>query len=105
MREKTLTADEALTLINQLRSNVIGTQRASWSNQVYPLVAILDAAGYEVHGITPEAATEHQAAYHGAGHWPTVLTADVPYSTPHTMGDRFDNVVVGVGDDGGTDDE
>jgi len=81
MSKSTLTPDEALTLINQMRSNVIGTQRASWSNSMYPLVAILNAAGYELHGTTPESEAEHLNCYGGAGGMPTTFTTDVPYES------------------------
>lgn len=59
-----LSAEEALDRINRMRSNVVMTQRASWSNMLYPLVAILDAAGYECEGATDE---------QRAGKMPTLL--------------------------------
>jgi hypothetical protein len=68
-----LTVEEALERINRLRSNVVATQSASWSNMLYPLVAILDAAGLSVEGATDAQRTEHLACYGGAGHMPTIL--------------------------------
>jgi hypothetical protein len=61
---------EALELLNQLRSNIIATQAASWSNTVYPLVAILNAAGFKQVDATDEQKTEHLEAYGGAGGYP-----------------------------------
>lgn len=40
----------ALNKINDIRNDVIGSQRAGWSNMVYPLVAILEEAGFEGEG-------------------------------------------------------
>jgi hypothetical protein len=68
-----LTVEEALERINRLRSNVVATQSASWSNMLYPLVAILDAAGLSVEGATDAQRAEHLACYGGAGHMPTIL--------------------------------
>jgi hypothetical protein len=61
---------EALETLNQLRSNIIATQSASWSNTVYPLVAILNAAGFELVDSTKEQQAEHLKAYGGAGGYP-----------------------------------
>ncbi len=69
-RRDALTSEEALAAINQLRCNVIGTQEAGWSNLVYPLVAILNEAGYEYAAPSDEAFREHLMAYGGAGGWP-----------------------------------
>lgn len=61
----------ALDRVNALRSNVIATQNASWSNQVYPLVAILNDAGYELdRDVSDEQKAEHLACYGGAGGMP-----------------------------------
>lgn len=68
-----LTADEALDALNELRSNVITTQDASWSNLVYPLVAILNATGREVFTSSDEQAREHRIAYGGAGGYPGAI--------------------------------
>lgn len=79
------TADRAVQLeavldeINQLRSNVTATQSASWSNMLYPLVAILNRAGY-VDGsddVTVERAAAHLTCYGGAGNSPNHLADDL----------------------------
>jgi hypothetical protein len=51
--------DSALRKINDIRDSIIGLQALNWSEHVYPLVAALDAAGYEGMGY-PEA-----RAYYG----------------------------------------
>jgi len=38
---------EALDKINDVRNSIIGTQSLNWSEHVYPLVAALEAAGFE----------------------------------------------------------
>jgi hypothetical protein len=68
--EKLLNAYEALNTINILRSNLITTQSAGWSNLVYPLVAILEDAGFGLFTPTEEQIKEHRAAYGGAGGYP-----------------------------------
>lgn len=65
-----LSNSEALEAINALRSNVVSTQSAGWSNLVYPLVAILDAAGMERADATKDQMAEHFATYGGAGGYP-----------------------------------
>jgi len=40
-------AREALEKINDIRNSIIGTHSLNWSEHVYPLVAALNAAGYE----------------------------------------------------------
>lgn len=65
-----LSAEEALKAINELRSNVISTQTAGWSTLVYPLVAILDAAGYERFESNEEQIQQHLETYGGAGGFP-----------------------------------
>lgn len=66
-----MTHEEALNKINELRSNVIATQSAGWSNFVYPLVAILNEAGFElIKDRTPEQIKEHLNTYGGAGGYP-----------------------------------
>lgn len=66
-------ADAALRAINELRSNIIATQSASWSNTVYPLVAILNKAGYEQVDSTEKQKLEHTDCYGGAGGYPGKL--------------------------------
>lgn len=66
----TLTALQALDALNDLRSNIIATQNAGWSNAVYPLVAILNAAGYEQREPTSEEKRQHLDTYGGAGGFP-----------------------------------
>jgi hypothetical protein len=65
-----LTPEQALDALNQLRSNIVATQQASWSNVAYPLVAILNAAGYEQAEATDDQKGEHLACYGGAGGYP-----------------------------------
>lgn len=72
-----LTDREALDLLNRVRSNIIATQSASWSNAAYPLVAILNAAGYELMGATDGQREEHVGCYGGAGGWPKLM-AETP---------------------------
>lgn len=66
----TLTEHEALVALNDLRSNIVATQNAGWSNAIYPLVAILNAAGFEQHTASAEQEREHLATYGGAGGFP-----------------------------------
>lgn len=61
---------DALEALNALRSNIVGTQRASWSNVAYPLVAILNAAGLEQFDPTEEQLRQHLDCYGGAGGYP-----------------------------------
>lgn len=70
MGNKTLTAEEALQALNALRSNVVATQSATWSNMMYPVVAILDAAGLEQYESSQEQMAEHFDCYGGAGGYP-----------------------------------
>lgn len=66
-----LTEREALEALNELRSNVICTQRATWSNMMYPLVAILEAAGFELNeNPTDDQVANHLFDYGGAGGFP-----------------------------------
>lgn len=62
--------EEALEALNVLRSNVVATQSATWSNLVYPLVAILNAAGIKQIDSTEVQQRHHLAAYGGAGGYP-----------------------------------
>lgn len=61
---------ETLEALNALRSNVVGTQRAGWSNTIYPLVAILNAVGFEQFNPTEEEMRQHLDCYGGAGGYP-----------------------------------
>ena len=63
-------AKEALDLINELRSNVISTQNAGWSNLIYLLFAILNDAGLELFESTEEQKRQHLDCYGGAGGYP-----------------------------------
>jgi len=65
-----LSHEEALEALNVLRSNIVATQSASWSNTTYPLVAILEAAGFERIESTDEQKREHFHCYGGAGGYP-----------------------------------
>lgn len=65
-----LSEHEALVIINKLRCNVIGTQNAGWSNLMYPLVAVLDLAGFSLEEPTQEQMKEHLATYGGGGGYP-----------------------------------
>lgn len=59
--------------INQLRKNVTATQSATWSNAMYPLVAILNDAGYEdspERYVSDAQREAHMHAYGGAGNFP-----------------------------------
>jgi len=71
MDEIKLTEREALEALNELRSNVIFTQSASWSNMMYPLVAILNATGFELNeNPTDDQVANHLFCYGGAGGFP-----------------------------------
>lgn len=65
-----LTPTEALIALNTLRSNIIATQKAGWSDTIYPLVAILNAAGWEQFEPTEEQIEQHRNTYGGAGGFP-----------------------------------
>lgn len=65
-----LSEHDALVALNQLRCNIVGTQSASWSNVAYPLVAILNDAGFELHEPTQDQMHEHLSTYGGAGGYP-----------------------------------
>jgi DNA repair exonuclease SbcCD ATPase subunit len=45
--DELVAARVALEVINGIRNSVVGLQRLSWSEHIYPLVAALDAAGME----------------------------------------------------------
>lgn len=70
MDEPTLSPQEALDALNELRSNMVSTQSASWSNMCYPIVAILNAAGMVQFDSTPEQMEQHAHCYGGAGGYP-----------------------------------
>lgn len=82
----------AMEKLNRLRSNMVMTQSASWSNSMYPLVAILNEAGYEVEGATDEQRAEHLACYGGAGEMPKLLDHTPP---PETFVGNVGHGVVG----------
>lgn len=65
-----MTRSEALDRLNTLRSCIVKTQSATWSNSVYPLVAILNGAGFEPFEPTAEQLAAHLRAYGGAGGMP-----------------------------------
>ena len=65
-----LTPEEALSAINELRCNVIALQNAGWSNTIYPLVAILNAAGFSYTPPNAAAKQQHLDCYGGAGGYP-----------------------------------
>lgn len=71
-----MTEHEALEALNALRSNVIGTQSASWSNAMYPFVAILNEAGFEQFDPTEAQLREHMDCYGGAGGYPGNLRSE-----------------------------
>ncbi|MEK6298571.1 MAG: hypothetical protein V4793_45925 [Paraburkholderia tropica] len=54
MSDEVIRMREALAAINVIRNSIIGTHVLYWSEHVYPLVAALDAAGFEGMGY-PEA--------------------------------------------------
>ena len=76
-REARLTPGQALNALNELRSNMVATQSAGWSNLAYPLVAILNAAGLEQFESSDEQQVEHLACYCGAGGFPGHLREPV----------------------------
>lgn len=65
-----LSEHDALVALNYLRSNITATQRAGWSDTIYPLVAILNAAGFVDTPPTEEQKRERLATYGGAGKYP-----------------------------------
>lgn len=65
-----LSEHDALVALNELRSNIVATQQASWSNTVYPLVAILNAARLQPVEPTVRQQAEHFDCYGGAGGFP-----------------------------------
>ena len=72
-----LTPLQALAALNELRSNIVATQAVTWSNAIYPLVAILDAAGLKVsEQQTDEQLAQHFHCYGGAGGFPGHLKAE-----------------------------
>ena len=73
-----LTHEEALHALNELRSNVVATQNASWSNMMYPLVAILNDAGFEQFDPTDEQQRSHVNCYGGAGGYPGYEQDEAP---------------------------
>ncbi len=47
LEEQVTTLRNALVAINQIRNQIINTQAFNWSRDMYPLVAILNEAGFE----------------------------------------------------------
>lgn len=71
--------------INELRSNMVATQQAGWSNFCYPLVAILDAAGFDLnYDVTERQAAEHISCYGGAGGYPGNLKGEPSFNATTT---------------------
>jgi hypothetical protein len=68
---------EAMEALNTLRSEVIATQYAGWSNTIYPFVAILNAAGYEQFDPTKKQIDEYLDCHGGAGGYPGHLNGPV----------------------------
>lgn len=60
----------ALEALNSLRSAVVATQNAGWSNTIYPFVAILNAAGMEQFDPSEDQIRQHVDCYGGAGGYP-----------------------------------
>jgi hypothetical protein len=79
----------AMAKLNRLRSNIVATQSASWSNAMYPMVAILNEAGYEVEGATEGQEQEHLHCYGGAGGMPADLI-HTPYVSRIGAGRKCD---------------
>lgn len=65
-----ITGEDALAALNELRSNVVATQNAGWSNTIYPFVAILNASGQKLFDSSPRQMREHLSCYGGAGGYP-----------------------------------
>lgn len=65
-----ITIAEAMHAINTLRSEIVATQNAGWSTTIYPLVAILNAAGYVQFDPTAEQIDEYLDCHGGAGGYP-----------------------------------
>ncbi len=40
-------AESALAKVNEIRNSIIGLQKTNWSEHIYPLVAVLNAAGLQ----------------------------------------------------------
>jgi hypothetical protein len=80
MPEQRITITEAMDAINTLRSEVIATQNAGWSTTIYPLVAILNAAGYEQFDPTEKQIDEYLDCHGGAGGYPGNPKREAPSS-------------------------
>lgn len=78
MAEARITQLEAMEAINTLRSEVIATQNAGWSSTIYPLVAILNAAGYEQFDPTKQQIDEYLDCHGGAGGYPGHVLREAP---------------------------
>lgn len=77
----------AMEAINTLRSEVIATQSAGWSETIYPLVAILDAAGYKQFDPTEQQLNEYKDCHGGAGGYPGHVKREAPqaYRNPVSL--------------------
>lgn len=42
-----ITHEQALEGIDKIRNSIVGLQNVNWSEHIYPLVALLDRAGFE----------------------------------------------------------
>lgn len=42
-----ISSEEALAGIDKIRNSIVGLQNINWSEHIYPLVALLDRAGYK----------------------------------------------------------
>ena len=50
LRRQVESANRALAAINDIRNSIVGTQTVNWSAHVYPLVKVLQEAGFEGEG-------------------------------------------------------
>jgi hypothetical protein len=84
--EPYLTPDAALEALNTLRSGVVATQNAGWSTTIYPLVAILNAAGLKQFDPSDEQIREYLDCYGGAGGYPGHALREPQRALPHPLG-------------------
>lgn len=80
-----LALTDVLRTLNELRSNIIGTQSSTWSNTLYPFVAILNDAGLEQFDPTEDQMRQHMDCYGGAGGYPGNILREPPedYCRPY----------------------
>ena len=74
--------------LNQLRSNMVATQAASWPNMCYPIVAMLEDTGFRLTEPSKEQKQEHLDCYGGAGGYPGKLKRPPVNPAPHPIGER-----------------